>query len=165
MWDLKRLFQKHAQEIDRFLRKRGHQPDVASDLTQDVFLKLLTSSPPKHSENPRAYLHTIARNVSVDLYRREQIVQREDLSEEEYADIADPTPGPDKVVHHRQRLATVDRALSELPEKTRRAFELYRLGDMTISEVADELGLSVSRTWTLIRRAYLHLQASLDDEI
>lgn len=40
MWDLKRLFQKHAQEIDRFLRKRGHQPDVASDLTQDVFLRV-----------------------------------------------------------------------------------------------------------------------------
>ncbi|TNL09691.1 RNA polymerase subunit sigma-24 [Kosakonia cowanii] len=165
MWDLKRLFQKHAGEIDRFLRKRGHQPDVASDLTQDVFLRLLTSAPPQQNDNPRAFLHTIARNISVDLYRREQVIQKEYLTEEEYAEISDPSPGPDNIVQHRQSLATVDRALSELPEKTRRAFELYRLGDMTINEVADELGLSYTRTWTLIRRAYLHLRTSLDDEI
>ena len=165
MWDLERLFQKHAREIDRFLRKRGHRPDLASDLTQDVFLRLLSSAPPKHRDSPRAYLYTIARNMSVDHYRRAQVLQKEYLTDNAYHSISDPAPGPEKVVHYRQNLATVNHALSELPEKTRRAFELYRLGDMTINEVADELSLSSSRTWTLIRRAYLHLRANLDDEI
>ena len=30
-----------------------------------------------------------------------------------------------------------------------------------IAEVARELGLSVSRTWTLIKRGYVHLRARL----
>ncbi|VFR17548.1 hypothetical protein ANDO1_1167 [plant metagenome] len=43
------------------------------------------------------------------------------------------------------------------------AFELHQLDGYTTSEVADVIGLSVSRTWTLIRRAYLHLRTRLDE--
>ncbi len=161
MWNLTLLFVEHAKEINRFLRKRGHQPDVAADLTQDVFLKMLSTAIPSKNDNPRAYLHRVARNLSIDVYRREQVVEMVNLQEEEYCNIPDTAPNPEKIIYDRQKLAIVEKAMAELPEKTRKAFELYRLGDMTIREVADEVGLSVSRTWTLIHSAYLHLQKSL----
>ncbi len=164
MWDIKCLFLKHAREIDRFLRRNGHNAEVASDLTQDVFLRILASAPPGHDENPRAYLHQVARNLSIDLHRRDKLIGNE-MWEENVSPITYDAPGPEKIINDRQRLAIVNRALETLPEKTRQAFELYRLGDMTIAEVAAELDLSVSRTWTLIRRAYLHLRASLDDDV
>lgn len=163
MWDLKRLFQKHACDINRFLRKRGHRPDVAADLTQDVFLRMLTSAPPERDDNPRAYLRRVARNLSVDLYRREHLVEKADLPGDEYDGVPDPAPDPETIAHDRQRLAIANQALMELPERTRRAFELYRLGDMTIAEVAAELNLSVSRTWSLIHHAYQHLRIRLKD--
>lgn len=164
MWNLKSLFNKHAQEIQRFLQKRGHGPDVAADLTQDVFLRILGSATPKRDDNPRAYLHMVARSLSVDLYRREKVASVDYLSEEAYCELPDESPNPERVTSDRQQLAVINHGLTMLPEQTRRAFELYRLGDMTIAEVAQELDLSVSHTWTLIRRAYQHLRTTLDDD-
>jgi RNA polymerase sigma factor (sigma-70 family) len=164
MWNLKLLFAEYAKEINRFLRKRGHQPEVAADLTQEVFLKMLSVTSPVNDDNPRAYLHQVARNLSIDLFRREQIIETVDLQDDELENIQDGAPGPEKITYDREQLAQVDAVMAQLPEKTRRAFELYRLGDMTIREVADEIDMSVSRTWTLIRAAYLSLEQHMDHE-
>jgi RNA polymerase sigma-70 factor (ECF subfamily) len=47
----------------------------------------------------------------------------------------------------------VSDALATLPERTRRAFELYRLGGLTQREVADELGISTALVNFMIRDA------------
>lgn len=164
MWDLRELFLKHAREIDRFLRRRGHSAEIAADLTQDTFLRVLTAAPQGTAGNPKAYLHQVARNLSVDLRRRERRVEHVDLSEDALLRIADPAPSAEAIVYDRQRLAIVERALGELPEKTRLAFEMHRLGEKTMAEVGVELGLSTSRAWALIRQAYLHLRARLNDD-
>lgn len=163
-WDFQTLFLRHAREINRLLRGRGHASDIAADLTQDTFVRVMTATPAT-ADNPRAYLKQVARNLSVDFHRRERIVEHVFLPDDEMRRIADESPSPESVVYDRQRLAIVEKALLELPEKTRRAFELHRLGERTIADVAAELGLSVSRTWTLIRRAYRHLRNRLHDDV
>ncbi len=163
MWDLRRLFQRHAREIDRFLRRRGHSAETAAALTQDTFVRLMTAAPRAAEGNPRAYLHQVARNLSTDLYRRESLAPRADLSEEAFHNLPDAAPSAETKVYDRQRLLIVERALGELPTRTRRAFALHQLGEMTIAEVGEALGLSTSRTWTLIRQAYLHLRARLNE--
>ncbi|GEC17694.1 RNA polymerase sigma factor [Nitrobacter winogradskyi] len=164
IWDIQNLFRRHAREIDRFLRRRGHNPDTAADLTQDAFVRLLTATPSSSDDNPRAYLHRVAHNLSVDLMRRERRILNVYLPDEEMRQVADTAPLPEAFVYDRQRLQIVDKAMLELPEKTRRAFEMHRMGEKTMAEVAVELGLSTSRTWTLIRRAYRHLRERLNDD-
>ena len=157
------LFKRYAAEIHRALRRRGHDTDIAADLTQDTFLRILTARSRTLPDNPGAYLHQIARNLSVDLHRRNRRVEIVDLTDDQFQLLKDPTVDQETTVIHKQRLEIVERALLELPDKTRTAFELYQQEDRTISEVADIIGLSVSRTWTLIRRAYLHLKLRLDE--
>jgi len=161
MWDLQNLFRRHAQEINRFLRRRGHNAEAASDLTQDTFVRVLKARPSGGDDNPRAYLHRVAANLSIDSIRRERLFHRVDMTDDEFEIIADTSPLPDAVVYDRQRLAIVEKAMLELPERTRLAFEMHRLHEQTMSEVAAELGLSTTRTWTLIRRAYRHLRERL----
>lgn len=164
-WDIQSLFRRHAKEIDRFLRRRGHNPETAADITQDTFLRVLASPPAESAENhnPRAYLYRVSRNLSINHQRRESLVRTVDLSGEEVLRIADPSPSAEAAVYSRQCLAQTRRALSELPERTRRAFEMHRLDGRTIADVAEELGLSTGRTWTLIRDAYRHLLARVDE--
>lgn len=158
-WDLQSLFTRHAREINRFLRRRGHSAETADDLTQDTFVRVLTSPPPATdiNYNPRAYLYQVSRSLSINHQKRESLLKTTDLSADEMFEIADPAPSPEAVVYSRQCLAQVESALAELPERTRRAFEMHRLGEMTITAVAQELGLSTTRTWGLIREAYRHL--------
>lgn len=164
-WDLQHLFVRYARDINRFLRRRGHSPETAEDLTQDTFVRVLAAPPSETglNHNPRAYLYQVSRNLSINHHRRDSIVPFTDLSAEEIAKVADPTPSPERIVYSRQCLMQTQRALAELPERTRMAFEMHRVGDRTIAEVARELGLSNARTWGLIHEAYRHLLKQVDD--
>ncbi|GGF51233.1 DNA-directed RNA polymerase sigma-70 factor [Azorhizobium oxalatiphilum] len=163
-WDIHQLFRRHAAGIMRSLRRRGLSEDVAADLTQDTFLRVLASPPRRDAENhnPKAYLYQVSRSLSINHQRRVQLLAIADLAEEAFAEIADPAPTPEKIVYDRQCLARTEAALAELPERTRRAFEMHRLEERTIASVAEELGLSVTRTWGLIREAYRHLVMRVD---
>ncbi|MCO5146035.1 MAG: sigma-70 family RNA polymerase sigma factor [Aquamicrobium sp.] len=164
-WDIHTLFRRHARDIVQSLRRRGISEETAADLTQDTFVRVLTSPPATNasSHNPAGYLFRVARNLGIDHQRRERLLVRVDLAPEDFAAIADPSPSPEAITYDRQRLALTQAALAELPERTRRAFELHRMDEMTIAAVAAELGLSVSRVWTLIRTAYEHVDARLTD--
>lgn len=164
-WDLQHLFVRYARDINRFLRRRGHSRETAEDLTQDTFVRVLAAPPSEASlnHNPRAYLYQVSRNLSINHHRRDAIVPFTDLSAEDVEKVADPTPSPERIVYSRQCLIQTQRALSELPERTRIAFEMHRIGDCTIAEVARELGLSNARTWGLIHEAYRHLLKYVDD--
>lgn len=162
-WDIQDLFRRHARDIAQSLRRRGIAEETAADLTQDTFVRVLTSPPgaAAAAHNPAGYLFRVARNLGIDHLRRERLMVRVDLAAEDFAAIADPSPSPEAVVFDRQKLALTQAALAELPERTRRAFELHRMDEMTIAAVAAELGLSSSRTWALIRDAYEHIDARL----
>jgi RNA polymerase sigma-70 factor (ECF subfamily) len=100
-WDIQNLFKRHAQEINRFLRRRGHSADVAADITQDTFVRVLASPPSASVENhnPRAYLYQVSRNLSINHHRRENLIQITDLSDEEAARVVDPAPSAESVVY------------------------------------------------------------------
>lgn len=162
-WDLQKLFRRHSGDIVKSLRRRGLSPETAADLTQDTFVRMLLSPPGETAatHNPAAYLFRVARNLGIDYLRRERLLPRADLLPEDLAGVADAGPSPETVVYDRQKLALTAAALAELPERTRRAFEMHRLDEMTIAAVAAELDLSISRTWSLIRDAYEHVDARL----
>jgi RNA polymerase sigma-70 factor (ECF subfamily) len=158
-WDLHKLFQSHAAEIVRALRRRGLSAETAADIAQDAFVRVLTLAPEDGTaiHNPKAYLHQVSRNLSINHQRRERLVKMVELDDAVAETIADPSPTAETVIYDRQRLEATAAALAELPERTRRAFVLHRLGEHTITEVAELIGLSTTRTWTLIRDAYRHI--------
>lgn len=162
-WDIQNLFRRHATGIAKSLRRRGMDSETAADLTQDTFLKVLISPPSETAKtyNPKAYLYQAARNLGIDHKRRERLLVRVDLSDEDFAAIADPSPSAETLVYDRQKLKLVEAALAELPRRVREAFELHRMGELTIAEVARRLEMSTTRTWALIRDAYEHIEDRL----
>ncbi len=163
-WDIQNLFRRHATGIAKSLRRRGMDSETAADLTQDTFLKVLASPPADTTQNhnPKAYLYQAARNLGIDHNRHERLLVRVDLSDEDFAAIADPSPSAETLVYDRQKLKLVEAALAELPRRVREAFELHRMGELTIAEVAKRLDMSTTRTWALIRDAYEHIEDRLN---
>lgn len=162
-WDLQTLFRLHARSVRDRLRRRGLSHELAEDLTQDTFLRLLRHDPPEVAgiADPRAYLHRVSGNLAIDHWRREGRAPFAPLSPREAGQIADPAAGPEARCHDRQRLRIVALALDELPARTRLAFELHRLGGQPIAAVAARIGVSPTRAWMLIHDAYRHLRTRL----
>lgn len=163
-WDINNLFRRHANGIAQSLRRRGIDAETAADLTQDAFLKVLVSPPSEiaQTHNPQAYLYRAARNLGIDHGRRERVIVRVELSDKSFEAIADPSPSVETIVYDRQKLRLVEAALAELPRRVREAFELHRIGGLTIVEAATRLEMSTTRTWVLIRDAYEHIEDRLN---
>lgn len=138
--------------------------ETAADIAQDTFLRVITTPPGETAENhnPKAYLYQVSRNLGINYQRREALIETVALDDVEVANIADPAPSPERIVASRQCLVQTHQALAELPDRTRRAFEMHRLGERTIAEVGEELGISTTRAWSLIREAYRHLVGRVD---
>ena len=163
-WDIQNLFRSHARGIANSLRRRGLNNETAADLTQDTFVRVLTTPPPAASGNfnPKAYLYKISRNLGTNYQKREALITTVAIDDASVPEIADQKPSPEDVVHSRQCLLQTYNALAELPERTRQAFEMHRLGERTIAEIGEELGISTSRAWALIRDAYKHILSRVD---
>lgn len=162
-WDFHNIFKRHSGELSRFLRRRGVSDDIAADLTQDAFVRLLSATPTDQSDNARAYLFQISRNLLIDHQRRQRSAPFDYATEETLATVPDPMPSTETAIYDRQRLAIVAAALAELPERSRKAFLLHRLAEKTLAEIGPEVGLSTTQTWTLIRDAYRHIRSRLRD--
>lgn len=173
--DLLALFRQHAAEIRLSLRSKGVSSDLAADITQDVFVKLLTGEGRGAGEgrvsgegragisNPRAYLKRIAHNLLIDRHRRERGRVLVDLSPDLLDMLIDEAPDAERIAQGRERLRTVEAALAELPPRTRHAFEQHRMGGRSLAEIAADLDVSTARVWVLVRDAYMHIRHRLED--
>lgn len=162
-WDIQNLFRRYAGELTGALRRRGMSDDLAADITQDAFLRMLGSAPRDDDGNPRAYLYKVARNLVIDHERRSRRVVIHHVADEMLHQIADPAPSAETVIYDRQRIGIVAAALAELPARTRLAFELHRLDGLSNAEVGQRIGLSTTQSWSLIRDAYRHIRKRLRD--
>lgn len=162
-WDIHNLFKRHAQELKRSLRRRGLSEDNAADLTQDTFLRAMTASPRGIDDNPRAYLFQVSRNLATDFERRARSAPFLSIGEDIAEAVADPRPSAERALYDKQRLLASARALAELPDRTRKAFELHRLDGLSIAEIGPLVGLSTTQTWSLIRDAYRHVRDRLKE--
>lgn len=132
----------------------------AEDVVQEAYIRFTTAdaTPIAH---PASYLYRIVRNVALDWVRRpapESLSSMPDQAE----GVAHDAPTAEHVVLYRDELRILGEALAELPERTRRAFTLYRLDGLTLQQVADRLGISVVRAHQLVREAILHGSRRLD---
>lgn len=138
----------------------------AEDIVQDAFLRFNTAAteadPP--ITHPVAYLYRIVRNLALN-WRRSQKDAARETSEPEILDaVAAQTPSPEEQALYRDELRVMMAALEDLPERTRRAFELHRLNGYTFQHVAETLGISVGLAHQLVRDALTFCASRLDDD-
>lgn len=161
-WDFHSLFKHHGQGILRALIRRGHDPELGADLTQDAFLRAIARQNSGALTEPPApaYLYKIARNLGINHRRREALIAMTPLDTPEAERAAPRAPDTERVVAARQDLALIRQTLAAMPPRQRRAFVLHRIEGWPIARIAEDIGLSPSRTWEIIRDAYRQIVLS-----
>lgn len=139
----------------RRLRNRQH----AEDLAHDAFVKVLESGEVA-VQQPRAYLHRIARNIAVDQYRREE--RRGQFEEVAEHGETPPVDDPEALMHAVQLADAIEQALSELPVNCRKVFVWNKLEGLNQAEIAERLGVSRNMVERYMIRTLRHLRDRLD---
>lgn len=158
-----RLYVDHQGWLNGWLRRQLGCSQKAADLAQDTFVRLLTKDhEPESIREPRAYLHTIARGLLINYWRRKQIEQAylDGLALQPEAVM----PSPESQALVIETLMQVDAMLARLPPNVRRAFLLSQLHGMTYAAIAVELEVSERMVKKYMAQAMLHCLMLAEDE-
>jgi RNA polymerase sigma-70 factor, ECF subfamily len=145
------LFEKYRQPLRRYLHLATGSADLAEDLTQDVFVRVVRGVDRyEPRERERAWLFRIARNLLTDHVRR-QAARPEGVH-------VDAEPTRPALQPHR---ISIREALARLEEHERHAFLLSEIGGLSYQELAHVLEVSVPAVRSLLYRVRLELRASV----
>jgi len=154
----RRLGDVYAQYRSQLKRAAHHivgDAHLAEDLVHDACVRALEAGAEAQAvRQPLSYAHRVVRNLAIDQRRRHVLEARLFEAEDSGAEVpAPPAQTPEAMAIEREALAQLSRALSALPERVRRAFELYRVEGRTQREIGAELGMSAATVNQLIREA------------
>jgi RNA polymerase sigma-70 factor (ECF subfamily) len=132
-----------------------HDHDEASDVVQEAFLRAYRNIHAYHAGRSfERWLYAIARNAALDSYRR----RRRAAAFAQHYDDAAVALGPEDLAVRDDEATQIHDALGELPDRYRRALELYCVHDLRYREIADALGIPLGTVKTLISRAKRRLR-------
>lgn len=139
-------------------RLRGRfSADLADDLAQETYLRLVGRAVDNPVENPRGLLMTVATNLARDVFRRDRV----------RADYAARSPqgyGPTDTSHLTAEADfQVREAIRSLPPKLRDVLLLSKIGGLTNREIAQRYGLSVRAIDKRLQQAVTLFVARLRD--
>jgi RNA polymerase sigma-70 factor (ECF subfamily) len=165
---LEALYDRYAARVLGISMKIIGDQTLAEDILQETFWRVWQSAGTYQSQlGPFAgWLFRIARNLSIDAYRRRNVRPHGITSANESGPVLDemPDPGTD-VAEQAQAILTnrqVRQALASLPNVQRQVIELAYFYGMTRQEIAEATGEALGTIHTRARLALQKLRGELE---
>lgn len=137
--EFKLLFDNYFDSVRSYLFYRGAEEEQASDLAQDVFLRVWEKQIDIDMKSALGLLFKIAGDMFISHYRREKLEQNyKSALFEESVDFS-----PEDQLCHKELNSGYIKALAALNEKQRVVFLMSRMEGLKYHEIADRLDLSV----------------------
>lgn len=157
-----RLFRHFAPRIKGFLVRNGLPANAAEELAQETLLAVWRKA--GYFDPARAaastWIFTIARNLSIDLKRRERY--GDTFRAEAQEDEVDETSG-ETILMTAERDARVQAALAKLSEEQATILRLSFFQEKPHSQIAQELGIPLGTAKSRVRLALSRLRSLLED--
>lgn len=146
------IFKDHYQWLcGRLQRSTGCRFD-AEDIAGDTFLRVLNLPDLSTVREPRALLTTIAKRLMFETWRRRDLERAYLQSLSLCPEATHPSPEERAVLI--ETLVTLDRVLDRLPGQGKAAFVHSQFGGMSYPQIAEHLGLSLSRVQQYMTEAF-----------
>ncbi|MBP5856543.1 sigma-70 family RNA polymerase sigma factor [Marivibrio halodurans] len=136
----------------------------AEDLVQEAWVRMDRAARKEPPKEPLRYLYRIVRNLAFDgrrsLARERQVISGEDVAGAA-ARGASPDPSPEAVALYKAEFERLVAAMDELPERTRIALEMHRIGGCKLREIAAFLDISLPMAHVLVAQGVEHCKRRL----
>ena len=169
------LVRRHKTPLYNFVVRQVRVPQVAEDLVQDVFVKVVQNAADfKHEARFSTWTYAIARNVCIDHLRKMSLRKHPSLDQPSKPDeegptlgerTADPSPGAqiERAAIGSEMQVRIVRAVELLPEEQREVFLLREIGHVPFKDIAEMTGVSENTVKSRMRYALERLQEALSE--
>lgn len=136
-----RLFNQYVPILQPYLLEMLKSPQAVEDAIQNTFLRIwLQRDKLIDVEFPKTWISRIAINECLNMLRRQQ-TEKKVL--DKWQETAAHSAGIETDIQYHQTAALVQQAIGNLSPQRRKIYELSRVEGKAVSDIAEELGLSV----------------------
>lgn len=155
------LINRHSPRVLSIAQRMLGSREDAEDVTQDVFIKVFQTAANWVQKDAKftTWLHRVTVNQCYDRLRKKRETILEEPPEQE-----DESLGPAGQLLAQQRQKRLKAAIDELPERQRAALLLSHYEEMSNTETAEILDISVEAVESLLSRARRTLRTALAAE-
>jgi RNA polymerase sigma-70 factor (ECF subfamily) len=157
------FYRAHVDEVTRFVARRVADPQLAADLTAEVFLAVIEAAAAYRGSfgGPRTWLYGIARNVIAAEFRRSGREHRAEslVAGRRLLDADDIDRLVEKIDALRQ-VRELHEELQALPEGEQAVLELVAVDGLTVAEAAAALNIRQVAARVRLHRARRALRSA-----
>ena len=159
------LYSRHRAALYRYLMRQARDPDIANDLFQEVWSRVVTN---RARYEPRAkfstFLFTLGHNCFIDHCRRARARPAGmGIDDADAADLlaADERISPDRELERSEDKQRYRIALDSLPAEQRDVYLLHEESDLSLEEIARVTGVGAETAKSRLRYAVNKLKAAM----
>lgn len=152
------LFESNKVRLFNFFRRMGNSPEVSEDLVQETFMRVLSYKSTYNGDAAfRTWLFGIARNVSVDHFRK----YKNAMNSEEFDEttIDDESTLCDEFLEQ-QKHNLFNKALLNIPAELREILVLSRFQQLRYEEIAEMVNCNLNTLKSRMSLAIVKLKES-----
>ena len=159
----RRLVERHQEPVYSFLLGMVRDRNVADDLFQDTFIRVLDALGRRRGSYAQqgkflAWVMRIARNATLDYFRSRSKWQDTSGSDGFWDRLTSEAPAPDEVLVTKERRAWLDLCIARLPAEQREVLVLRQDSELTFREIAELTGVSINTALGRMRYALINLR-------
>ena len=155
--EFKLLFDAHFEDLRNYVFYRCGDSELATDIAQDVFLKVWEKKLDVYKKREMGLLVKIANDMVISNYRKIQNGQKFRNSIHNHEDNITPE---DNIIYNELNFE-YEKALNDLGENERVAFLMNRVEGLKYAEIAQKTGISVKAVEKRMSKALEFLRARL----
>lgn len=156
--EFKQLFDNYFDQIRSFIFYRCGDTDVASDMAQDIFMKIWEKREQLYNSDLKPLLYKMANDMVVSNYRK--VSTRMDY-ENNMRYQNDSPLSPEEELHFEELASAYAKALEKMPETQRVVFLMSRNDELKYHEIAGCLDISVKAVEKRMSAALSYLRNEL----
>jgi len=155
--EFKSLFNEHFDPLRNYVYYRCGDAELATDIAQEVFLKVWEKKPMQETKKLIGLLYKMARDIFISKYRH---------SKTEMEFIARSTnhmvsQSPEEQMSFNELKCIYEKALKQMPVKQREVFLMSRMEELKYHEIAQRLELSIKAVEKRMKHALHFLREAL----